>query len=438
MPDTLTEQEFQTKVLTGLEAAQKEITTLKKQTPAEEILSQPDRWPKELKAGFEDITKLKNTANGQDADLKAITRSMNRIEALTRLESRASFGDPVARFCADSEKANFLNAIARRLAFPNAKLPEHLEKALTGVDSSLGTAVIPTQYIADIYSVLASYGAYNTLNVMRVGARTNSLPIMSARPTSVWLGAGAAATEGTAIGAGDFTGSAVTLSIQSACALLYASREQMADSTVDMAPYILRELAESIAGLLDTSAFNADGTADAVDAGYYGIFQLVASVHTGLATTATGHTSVATTTLADWNKCLITVTQDVLNRPCKWWMHPQILAKVCLIVDSNGRPIFQTALEAPSATIGSIFGHPVVKVSAAPSTDSTGEKIAVFGDPQAQVVAIRQDLELAQSEHIKFAENQIGYRGILRAGIKTRVPTGNPAGFKPLTVLTLG
>jgi HK97 family phage major capsid protein len=438
MPDTLTEQEFQTKVLAGLETQQREIAELKKKTPAEEILSQPDRWPKELKTGFENITKLQETANGFDSELKKMERSLAKVETLTRLEARSSFGDPIARFCADPDKRNFLNAIARRLAFPQAKLPEHLEKALTGVDSSLGQAVIPTEYIAEIYDVLAQYGAYNTLNVMRVGARTNSLPLMSARPTSVWLGAGAAATEGTAITAGDFTGSAVSLSIQSACALVYASREQLADATVDMSSYILREIATSIAGLLDFSAFNSDGTADAVDAGYYGIFQLVASVHTGLATTATGHTSVATTTLADWNGCLVTVTQDVLNRPCKWWMHPQILAKVALVVDLNGRPIFQTALEAPSAAVGSIFGYPVVKVSAAPSTDSTGAKVAVFGDPAAQVVAIRQDLELAQSEHIKFAENQIGYRAILRAGVKTRVPTGNPAGFKPLTVLTLG
>jgi HK97 family phage major capsid protein len=436
--EPMTELDFQNTVLGGLEAAQKEIATLKSLTPAEQIIADQSRWPKEIKAGMEDLTKLKNTANGLDSEVKAITKSLASLDALTRREARLSFGDPVERFLSDPEKRNFFNGLARRLAFPNAKLPEHLEKALTGVDSSLGSALIPTEYMTEMYSVLAEYGDYNTLNVMRVGARTNSLPLISARPAAAWYGAGAAATEGTAIAAADYTGSAVTLAIQTLGVILYASREQLADSTIDMSSVIVRDLAMSVAQLLDETAFNGDGTADATDAGQYGIFQLVASVHTGLASTATGHTTVATTTLADWEKCLTTVSVGVLKRACKWWMHPQIRAKVALIVDSNGRPIFQTALETPSSTIGSIFGYPVVPVTAAPSTDSTGAKVAVFGDPMSQVVGIRSDIELAQSEHIKFAENQIGFRTIMRAGIKTRVPTGNPAGFKPLTVLTLG
>ncbi len=74
---------------------------------------------------------------------------------------------------------------------------------------------------------------------------------------------------------------------------------------------------------------------------------------------------------------------------------------------------------------------------AAPTTDAASAKIAVFGDPQAYVVGIRQDIELAQSEHIKFAENQIAFRCLVRAGGKHRIPGSNPAGFIPLVVLTL-
>lgn len=441
MNDTLPEAEFQKKVLDGIEDQQKQINELKKLTPAEQILADQTRWPKELKAGFEDLTKLKNTANGFDSELKKIERNLAKIEALARAEARLSFGDPVARFCADEEKRNWLNAITRQVAFghyPGFKLPEHLAKALTGVDSGLGQAVIPTQYIAEIFAVLADYGDYNTLRVdSGLSARTASYPIMSARPTAVWIGAGTGGSvEGTAITAGSFSGTSVNLAIQTAAAYLIASREQLMDSTVDMSSFILREIAESVANLLDNMAFTADGGADQVDAGYYGIFE-TATVHTGcIAEAAACNISVATLDLDDFVKCLTTVTAQVLKRAARWWMHNQILAKVCLVKDSNGRPIFQNALEAPSSTVGSILGYPVNPVIAGPTTDSTSSKLAVFGDPQAYVVGIRQDLELAQSEHIKFAENQIAFRALVRAGGKHRIPTGNPAAFKPLVVLT--
>jgi HK97 family phage major capsid protein len=424
------------KIERGISSLQSEIETLKKAPTAETIIADQSRWPKELKAAFENVDKLMKTANGFDSELKQIERNFKRIEAISKAEARGANGDPIARFCADEEKRNFLNAIARKLVFPNAKLPDHLQKALTGVDSSLGQALIPTEYIPELYDVLEKYGSYNTLRVDRVSARTNSYPIMSARPTAVWIGAGSGAAEGTAITPGDFTGTSVSLAIQTASALLYASREQLQDSTVDMSSRILQELAESVAYLLDFMAFTANAGADQVDGGYYGIFE-TATVHTGcIAEAAAGNVSVATLDLDDFVECLTTVSSRVLSTSPRWWMHPQILAKVCLIRDSNGRPIFQNAMEAPSSTVGSILGHPVVSVPAAPSTDSTSSKIAVFGDPQSYVVAIRQDLELALSEHIKFAENQAGFRALVRAGGKHRIPSGNPAGFKPMVVLT--
>jgi HK97 family phage major capsid protein len=429
----LPEEEFQKKVLTGVEALDQRLNDQKAELGKQ--VEKFDSLDRDTKKAFEDLTLAKKSCN----DLNDIVKGMQRVQLQLGRESRMAFGDPIARFCADEEKRNWLNGIVRAIRFPGMKLPDHLSKALTGVDASMGGALIPTEYMPEIYNVLASYGAYNTLGVRRVGARTNSLPLMSVRPAGYWLGAGAAATEGTAIGAADYTGSSVTLSIQSAVALAYASAEELEDATVDMAPQILRDLAESIAYVIDYSAFTSDGTADATDAGYYGIFQLAAAVHTGTDYAAAGgNLTVATTDLDDWIGCQQGVSAAVNRRPTtKWWMHPTILAKVALIKDLNGRSIFQTALEAPSTTIGSILGKPVVPVDAAPSTDAANAKIAVYGDAEAQVVAIRSDIKLATSADIKFAENMIGYRAIMRAGIKTRVPTGNPAGFIPFQILTL-
>jgi HK97 family phage major capsid protein len=92
--------------------------------------------------------------------------------------------------------------------------------------------------------------------------------------------------------------------------------------------------------------------------------------------------------------------------------------------DGNKRPLFMTALEAPAAGgIGSILGYPVVPASAAPTTNAASAKVAAFGDPQGQVVGIRNDFEFAASEHHRFDYDQIAYRGLARFGNKIRSAT---------------
>lgn len=396
-----------------------------------EILTNLDRADKEVQKSMEELTKVKGNINEFSVALEKLQRAI-------ALNARASFADPVQAFCADEQKRNWLNAVARKLCFPSAKLPAHLEKALTGVDSGLGQAVIPTEYMSEIYHVLSEYGAYNTLRVRPLGARATQMPLMTGRPTFYWIGAGTGGSAETTAGTeGNFSGGSVSGAVQTGMVLVYASREELQDATTDMSAEILRGIAESIAYGLDFSAFASNGGADQTDAGYYGIFE-TATVHTGcIATAAAGNVTVGTTDLDDWVRCQTTVSAAVNKRASKWWMNPTILAMVALIRDSNGRPIFQTALEAPSTTIGSILGKPIVPVDAAPSTNAASAKIAVYGDADSYVVGIRQDIELAQSEHIKFAENMIGFRGTIRASLKHRIPTGNPAGHKPLVVLTL-
>jgi len=428
------------KIERGVTSLKAEVEEMKKLTPAEKILSEPDRWPKELKAVAEENTKLKAAANGLDGEVKLLQRQIEKMARLANLEARAAFGDPIRRFCADEDKRNWVNAIARKVAFGHFqgfKLPDHLEKALTGADSSLGQAVIPTAYIPEIYEILSNYGAYNTLRVdSGLSARTNSYPIMTAEPAAVIIGAGTGTAEGSAIGEGSFTGTSVNLLIQTIAAYVLVSREQLMDATVDMSAQVMRSIARSVAKKMDHIAFTADAGADQVDGGYYGIFE-TDTVHTGSDATAAAATAIKDLTLDDFVACVVGVTEEVLNGSPRWWAHPQVIAKFCLIRDDNGRPIFQNALEAPTIGVGSILGAPVTKVAAAPTTDSASAKVAVYGDPEGYVVGLRQDVELASSEHVKFAENLIAFRALLRGGGKHRIPTGNPAGHIPFKVLTL-
>lgn len=438
--DVLDEVEFQGKVLKLVEDQDKKFKT--HQEKAEEIMKTVGDMPKQLKAALEEITKLQRTANDQQANTEKFEKAIGGFTKTLRENVNREFGDPCQRFLADSEKKAWVNAMIRRISFPTAKLSDEHEavlKAFTGVDSSLGQATIPQEWLPEIYSLLSSFGIYSTFGLItNISARTTTIPMATARPTYYWIGSGTGGTiEGSAITEGSFTGSSVNLTIQTLAAFIGVARELVQDSAADISAYVTNELFQSIAYGLDFAALAADATADQTDAGYRGVFDAAALNVNMAATAAAGNVLVENTDLVDWERCRQTVNAKVLGMANKWWMHPYILSKAGLVRDGNGRPIFQTALEAPApGQIGRILGSPVVIGDACPSTNAASAKVAVFGDPNGLAVGIRQDFEIAQSDQFRFTSNQICYRALTRAGVQLKSATASTT-LKPFAVLTL-
>lgn len=431
---------FEAKVLSGIETLNSR--TVKMESDYQKVTSDLDRADKAVKEALEQLTKVKNQANDADAFMK----NMEKVQKAIMLNVRSSFKSPIDRALASDETRAFLNAAARAACFPGEyhRLPGEMRKlledsnarhkSLTGVDSSLGQATIPQETFDSIYDTLLEYGDWGSLGVQRVGARTTVLPVATSRPQFYWIGANTGTAESSAITAGSFAGSSVNLTIQTLAAYLLVSRELLADSTVDMAPFILRQMTQAIAFGLDSVAFNASAAADQTDAGYTGIFH-ADSVNSQLAyTAAAGNTRTGLLQLEDLLGTILNVSPIVLKRQAKWWMHPQILARVCLIRDKQGRSLFQTFTEAPSSAIGSILGYPVVPTAAAPSSDAASQPLAVFGDPEGMAVGIRADMEFATSDDIKFAENMRAFRTLMRAGVQIKSTTGSTT-LKPFSVL---
>jgi len=443
----LPETDFQQTVLRGVESLQTEQKAHK--TRIDEVYANFDRTDKEVKKVTDELTVAKNKMN---ETWEATMKRIEKVQQAVARNVRSSWRDPIEQLLDSNEETRFyLNALARycnglkdgtvnRLSGEMRKVVEEGTasfKALTGVDSSLGQATVPTQTFNEIYDLLLEYGDWSGLGVQRVGARTTVLPVGTARPQFYWIGSGTGGTgEGSAITEGAFTGSSVSLIIQTLAAYLLVARELLADSTVDLAPYILREMVQAVAFGLDTAAFISAGVANQTDAGYYGIFK-ADSVNANLAAgAAAGGTKVSKLLLDDFVNCLTTVSPIVLKRKPKWWMHPQVLASIALIRDTVGRPIFQTWQEVPSGTLASILGYPVVSTAVAPTAALTtiSSPAAVFGDPMGQAVGIRSDLELATSDDIKFAENMRAYRTLIRAGVKLKTATASIT-LKPFAVL---
>ncbi|MDR3459555.1 MAG: phage major capsid protein [Verrucomicrobiae bacterium] len=439
----LSDEEFQSTLIGGVNSLIEEQGGFK--TAQQKILDDLGRSDKEVKAALEDLTKVKNTMNTTTEDL---VKRMEKVQRQVKANARSSFRNPVERVLANEETRFVLNAMARVVAFEKGLGPKPDEafvkaiddyrpkaKALTGVDAGLGQATVPTDTFNEIYDLMLEYGDYATLGVQRVGARLNVLPIATARPQFYWIGSQSTLAEGSTITSGAFTGTQVLNVINTCAVLMYIARELLADSTVDLAPYVLHQMIESSNWGLDTAAFIGNGNQDTTNAGYIGIFN-AALANTNLAYVAgAGRTGCAILKLDDFLNTMLTVSPEVLNRKPKWWAHSQNIARAALIRDNNGRPIFQTWLEVPTpGAIGSILGSPIHPTAVAPNVDGPSTTPFVFGDPMGQNVAIRADLELATSDDIGFPQNLRAFRALVRAGVKMKTVAASTT-LKPFAVL---
>jgi HK97 family phage major capsid protein len=436
---------FEEKVLRGVEALTE--TQKKHSSDIKKVLDDLDRSDKEVKKAMEELTTVKNSANATFQDVMA---KMEKVQKQVALNAHSSFRSPIARALASEEFRFNMNALARYMVCAATKDFGRLDaahkkviedgaaqyKALTGVDTGLGQATVPTDTFNTIYDLLLEYGDFSTLSVERVGARTNVLPVATGRPQFYWIGAQSTLAEGSQITAGAFTGSQVLLVVQTLAVLMYVARELLQDSTVDLAPYVTKQMIQSTDWGMDTAAFIGTGNQDTTNAGYIGIFN-AALANTNLAyVSGAGRTTVAKLTLDDFVAATLTVSAQVLNKKPMWWAHPQNIARAALIRDNNGRPIFQTWQEVPNpGSIGSILGHSVHPTAIAPSTDGPSTTPFVFGDPEGQAVGIRSDLELATSSDIGFPQNLLAFRTLLRGGVKMLTQAASTT-LKPFAVLT--
>lgn len=393
----MTTEEFQKQVID---------TQQKTSTQMEQVIKNYDQLDKSTKSAMEEFTTLKN----KFADVEDMAKSMKKLGLALENERRMAFGNPVQRIAKSPE----LRAALRGWLVHQLQLGEYVNKDLDTGNTPGSTYIANAELETEIYDALLNYGAYATCNVRTVGAKTVDIRLKTARAAMAFV------DEAAPIGA-DATkaGSKVNVVPKKIAGLISASRELLEDDSTGVIQDILNDFLASAGEKLDWITFTADGTGDSLDGGFTGMF-----FGGTAAVAAATHTTVAATTFDDWLKCLIAVNPVVLTRMAKWWMHPTQIARALSVKDGNGRPIFQSAIEAPSyGTLGTIFGYGVVPVGNAPSAEAVSAKIATFGDPDAMAVRIRKDLTFDRSEHWAFDTDEITFRATLRAAAKVRLAT---------------
>jgi HK97 family phage major capsid protein len=391
------------------------------QTKQDELVSKYDNLQKETKTAFEDFTKVKNNLNSLDE----FKTSLGKVQLQLRREQRMAFGDPVRRISADDELRTRLNGLVRvALAAKDpqvGKIGEDMLKGMTKrtliTSSTPGSTFMTTDLANEIYDVLGQFGVWNTFAVQRVGTTTTKFPVTTAHPValSVRKLSNRKLTEDSTL-----AGTSVDCDVVLWGVLLGVEVELLQDAEFDVTSYVVENFGQAMAYRFDHLCLNADGSDDEVDDNNTGVF------HSGTAAAcAAGNTTVETTDFEDWTRALTTVSAVVLSRPARWWIHPTTIARLLAVKDLSGRPMFLTATEAPTyGGIGSLLGYPITPSHAAPSANTASAKVAVFGDPRAHVFGLRTDFGIDASDDFAFDGVKRMFRGLARAGGKTRRATG--------------
>lgn len=376
-----------------------------------DINDKVDGWQKENKSTVEELTRLKNA----QADIQEVTKQVKKVlDAREREYSLATASmSPIRRIQENPTKRAALNGLVRLACSKNGDLNEIAAAITKDLDTANtpGSTYLANQVLPEIYDVLGMYGIWNTLGVRRMGTKTTSMPVKTARALASWIEeAGQIPADATK------AGNAATLTVKKAAVLLAVSRELLQDSEFDVTADVLSDFAEALAERLDWSFFCGTGAGDQTNGGFTGVFEAGTA-----AVAAAGNVRVADTDLEDWTRVLTSVAPAVLQRSSKWWMHPTQIARAMSVKDGNGRSLFLTAIEAPSyGGIGSMLGYPVVPGHVLPSAEAANAKIAAFGDPQGYVVGLRQDMELTSSDQFLFDTDERAFRGLVRAGGRIR------------------
>jgi HK97 family phage major capsid protein len=370
-----------------------------------------DEITRDSKSSFDSLERARR---GRSED--ELSRAVGGIFHAREVKCHRKRAEWINDIVADPVAGPLFGALSKlRGAAPRAKLTSEevlAVKSLTAGD--FGGGLLPVGVAGQIWGLTYDGNAWSTVDVQTVPERVDKFPVVTRQPDRAFY-----LTEGTTIAEDTSTaGTGELATCVPLMARLDFSREWEADA-VGGGPLLVQRLSQSIALGLEYGVFAATGAVDATNGGWTGIF---ANSAVPTVNAAAGNITADQLDREDFLNCIAGASPVTLMYPCRWWLHPSLLPSL-LRVKSGAVYL----IEPPEADGDSfrLLGYPITFVSAAPSTNSAGQPVAVFGAEDAYTVGIRQDIEvLTSGQGYGWAKNTRGIKAIARAKGVMRAPTG--------------
>ena len=294
---------------------------------------------------------------------------------------------------------------------------DFVPKAMSGLVTSTGAALVPDQFVQSLIVLMETYGAF----------RRNARNVPMESDTAIWPKLDTDITtdvvgQGGTITAADPALSNVRLIAEKFAGLTKISTELTEDSAIAVGELVGTSMARSIAKMEDQAGFLGDGTGTYWGfTGITGAAQRLASWNSQadnavLGGWVTGHGHLWTDlTIANFEQVAGTLPQQ-FDDGAKWYVHKMfyytVMVKLALAAGGT------TPADYYRAQDKQFLGYPVEFVNVMPKATAVSQVCAILGDLfMGTFFGNRRALQIDTDNSVYFASDQVGVRGTERIAI---------------------
>ena len=285
-------------------------------------------------------------------------------------------------------------------------------KAQVTYDNSLGGALVPDDFVADLIDIREDYGALEGVVATKNMSRdTQTFPRGTGNLTVYSPG------EATAITASTRTYDNVELVARKRATLTRVSAELFNDSAINIADDIARNIAWSFAKDIDQAGTIGDGTST-----YFGVVGITQALKDLSGTVANiaglvegAGNAYSELTLANFEDVAgrLPTFEGAMGEPA-WMVHPRFYRGVMVKLANASGGVTRAEIEGKPGQV--FLGSPVIFNNAMPRTEANSQVCAVYGhfDMGAMLGRVNNSFEVATSDQRYFDSDEIAIRGIHR------------------------
>jgi len=366
---------------------------------------------------FADSLKDALTAfDGQKAEIAVLKQSIHDLEhkALT-VAATPGYGQKANYGFTDAEDAkNFLTFVK------GVFVRDPMVKDLTEGTDSEGGYLVPQEWKAQLIQMLETYGvARQQCTIIPMSREELVMPKLTQGVQTYWIGEGKTISE-TQPAFGEFK-----MVAKKMAALVPMTSELLADTAIQIANLLMTLFAQAIAKEEDRVAFTGNVAGDSDP--FNGIMYDPDVTSMALASGSTGFTDLDADFMAD----VVASVTPTVGSGARWYMHRTVFNVIRkmqgLTFDGTSAMVAnnQYVFSPPQGTDpGTIWGYPYTVVEAMPGIAASGADtpFMVFGNMQHYYIADRQQMSIARSEHVGFAQDKIYLRVLQREAMGAAVP----------------
>lgn len=222
----------------------------------------------------------------------------------------------------------------------------------------------------------------------------------------------------------------IRLEAKKLAAMTQFSSELSEDAIISVADFYAREFAYALAVKEDACGFLGDGTST-----YGGIVGLANALNAGSIVTATGITTAANLTLANFH-AVVAAVPEFPGMQQAWYCHKAVYSNTMarLQIAAGGNSVSDIG----SGPVREFLGYPVRFIQTMPATLASATKGFYFGDlAMAATIGTRRGVTLRADESIYFAQDALALRVTERFDINVH-ERGTASVAGPIVCLQMG